>query len=149
MRQALLIIAMLGVVSCKKEQVDVMPQEPAIALVSIGPSNVVEFEQPVLLRFSYKDGNGDLGRTDPDDYSLWVKDSRLSVPDGYHIIPLAPPDTEVPIQGELDVELAPLFLLGNGDEEIMTYSFYVVDRAGNRSNEITSPQITISAQDSI
>ena len=141
--------ALAFLASCKKEQADIMPLAPEIELVSVGPSAVVEFEHPVVLRFSYKDGNGDLGRVDPDDYSLWVKDSRLSVADGYHIIPLAPPDTEIPIQGELEVSLDPLFLLGNGAEEIMTYSFYVEDNAGNRSNEITTPEIVITAQDSI
>lgn len=135
--------------SCKKEQADIMPFEPEIELISIGPATVVEFEQPIVLRFSYRDGDGDLGRTDPDDHSLWVKDSRLAVADGYHIIPLAPPDTEVPIQGELAVQLNPLFLLGNGAQEVMTYTFHIVDRAGNRSNEITSPPITILAQDSL
>lgn len=141
--------AMVFLASCKKEQDDVMPLEPAIELVTVGPGQVAEFQQRITLRFSYKDGNGDLGRTDPDDYSLWVKDSRLSVADGYHIIPLAPPDTEVPIQGELEVELTPLFLLGNSAEEVMTYTFYVEDRAGNRSNQITTPAITITAQDTL
>jgi hypothetical protein len=149
MRSILFIGVLLGMVACKKEQADIMPVEPAIELIAIGPNTVIEFEQPVILRFSYKDGNGDLGRYDPDDHSLWVKDSRLAVADGYHIIPLAPPDTEVPIQGELEVELDPLFLLGNAGQEVMTYSFYVEDRAGNRSNEITAPAITILAQDTI
>lgn len=135
--------------SCKKESASIMPIEPSIELISVGPDQVVEFGTAVRLRFSYKDGDGDLGRTDPDDHSLWVKDSRLSVADGYHIIPLAPPDTEIPIQGELEVELHPLFLLGNADQEVMTYSFYVVDRAGNRSNEITTTAITINAADSL
>lgn len=143
------LCSMVLLAACKKEQADIMPMEPSIELVSVGPAAVIAFQQPVLLRFSYKDGNGDLGRMDPDDYSLWVKDSRLGVADGYHIIPLAPPDTEVPIQGELEVELDALFLLGNGAEEIMTYSFYVEDNAGNKSNEITTTAIVISQQDSI
>lgn len=143
------ILLGFGLVACKKEQADIMPMEPSIELISVGPAQVTEFETAVMLRFSYKDGDGDLGRTDPDDYSLWVKDSRLSMADGYHIIPLAPPDEEMAIEGELEVELTPLFLLGNAAEEVMTYSFHVMDRAGNRSNEITTPAITINAQDTI
>ena len=143
------VIAVVVVLSaCKKEQDPIMPIEPAIELISIGPGTVIEFQTAVRLRFSYKDGDGDLGQYDPDDHTLWVKDSRLSVADGYHIVPLAPPDTEIPIQGELEVELSPLFLLGNADQEVMTYSFYVVDRAGNRSNTIDSDPITID-RDSI
>jgi hypothetical protein len=55
----------------------------------------------------------------------------------------------VPIQGELVVELSPLFLIGNGTQEVMTYSFHIVDRAGNKSNELVSPPITILAQDTL
>lgn len=145
----MIIMASCALASCKKEKADMMPMEPVIELINVGPDQVTEFETTVILRFTYKDGDGDLGRTDPDDYSLWVKDSRLSVADGYHIIPLAPPDEAIAIEGELEVELTPLFLLGNATQEVMTYSFYVEDRAGNRSNEITTPAITINAQDSI
>ncbi len=139
------VLSVVALSACKKEKVDLMPKEPSIELISVGPSHVVEFQTPVVLRFSYKDGDGDLGRTDPDDHSLWVKDSRLEVADGYHIIPLAPPDHEIAIQGELEVELTPLFLLGNSDQEVMTYTFYVMDRAGNKSNTITTPAITVNA----
>lgn len=149
MRTACIIMACFAATACKKEKVEVLPMEPSIELIGIGPETVVEFAEPLSLRFSYKDGDGDLGRPDPDDHSLWVKDSRLSEADGYHIIPLAPEDAQIPIQGELEVELSPLFLLGNGDQEIMTYTFHVEDRAGNRSNSITTPPITINAQDSI
>lgn len=143
------LLVACSLAACKKERADIMPLEPVIELIEVGPDQVTEFETTVLLRFSYKDGDGDLGRMDPDDYSLWVKDSRLSVADGYHIIPLAPPDETIAIEGELEVELTPLFLLGNASQEVMTYSFYVMDRAGNRSNEITTPAITINEQDSI
>src|SRR5690606_16260419 len=127
MNKVVLLLSVLALSACKKEKVNVMPKEPSIELISVGPAQITEFQTPVILRFSYKDGDGDLGRTDPDDHSLWVKDSRLSVADGYHIIPLAPPDQEIAIQGELVVELSPLFLLGNSDQEVMTYSFYVED----------------------
>ena len=145
MRKVWALIPVCVLMACKKEQVELMPKEPTIELISVGPGQVVEFQTAVVLRFSYKDGDGDLGRTDPDDHSLWVKDSRLNAPDGYHIIPLAPPDAEVAIQGELEVQLRPLFLLGNSTQEVMTYPFHVVDRAGNRSNTITTPAITIIA----
>lgn len=145
MNKVVIFLFVIALSACKKEKVEVMPKEPSIELISVGPAQITEFQTPVMLRFSYKDGDGDLGRSDPDDHSLWVKDSRLSVADGYHIIPLAPPDHEIAIQGELVVELSPLFLLGNSDQEVMTYSFYVEDRAGNRSNTITTSAITINA----
>jgi hypothetical protein len=137
----LVVIAVL-LAGCKKEEV--MPSAPEIAFVSMSTQNVQEFEERVTVRFSYKDGDGDLGQSDPDNYTLWVKDARLEGTDGYHIPPLAPEDAEVPIQGELEVELNALFLLGNSGQEETSYTMYVVDRAGNRSNEFTTGTITIT-----
>lgn len=139
-----IIIAMLVLLtsSCKKEEV--MPTTPEITLVSMSTQHVVEFADRVKVRFSYKDGDGDLGQVDPDDYTLWVKDARLEGTDGYHIPPLAPEDAEVPIQGDLEVELNALFLLGNSGAEETHYTMYVMDRAGNRSNELTTATITIT-----
>lgn len=128
--------------ACKKEEV--MPAAPEIAFVSMSAQSVHEFDERVTVRFSYKDGDGDLGQQDPDNYTLWVKDARLQGTDGYHIPPLAPEDADVPIQGELEVELNALFLLGNSGQEETSYTMYVVDRAGNRSNEFTTGMITIT-----
>ncbi len=36
-----------------------------------------------------------------------------------------------------------LFLLGNSVTEVLTYSIVLVDRAGNYSNELVSPPITV------
>jgi len=133
--------------SCKKESV--MPTTPEIEIVSVSPVQVDEFAEGVVLRFSYKDGDGDLGETDPDAYTLWVKDSRLNAADGYHIPPLAPPDAEVAIQGELEVTLTPLFLLGSSGQEVLTYTFYISDRAGNKSNELVTSSINVVADTTI
>ena len=136
------IVIVVLLAACKKEEV--MPSAPEIGFLSMSAQSVHEFEQRVKVRFSYTDGDGDLGQNDPDDYTLWVKDARLEGTDGYHIPPLAPEDAEVPIQGELEVELNALFLLGNSGEEETHYTMYVVDRAGNRSNEFTTGTITIT-----
>lgn len=126
---------------CKKD--NAMPVEPSIELVSIGPANVQQFRDVVTLKFKYKDGDGDIGEVDPDKPSLHVKDSRLSAPDLYHIPPLTPDQQTLMIQGELDIPLNKLFLIGNGSEEVLTYTIVLVDRAGHYSNEIVSPQITV------
>jgi hypothetical protein len=128
--------------ACKKEEI--MPASPEISLVSMSTQHVQAFGDRVKVRFSYKDGDGDLGEDDPDAYTLWVKDARLAQADGYHIPPLAPESAEVPIQGELEVELNELFLLGNSQQEVTTYTIHIVDRAGNRSNEFVTAPITIT-----
>ncbi len=126
---------------CKKD--DAMPVEPSIELVSIGPANVQQFRDVVTLKFKYKDGDGDIGEVDPDAPSLRVKDSRLAAPDLYHIPPLTPDQQTLMIQGEIDIPLNGLFLIGNGSQEVLTYSIVLVDRAGHYSNEILSSTITV------
>ncbi len=92
----------------------------------------------------YTDKNGDLGDVDPDERSLYVKDSRLPNPDMYHVKPLAPiSDKNIPIEGDLTVKLNSLFILGTGTTELTTLVIKMKDRAGNWTNELTSPQITI------
>ena len=125
-----------------------MPATPEISLLSVSTQSVVQFTDRVSLRFAYKDGDGDLGQVDPDDYTLWVKDARLNTADGYHIPPLAPEGEAVPIQGELTMELNALFLLGNSTQEETTYTVYLTDRAGNSSNTFVTGAIII-LQDSI
>lgn len=135
---AILVIVLGG---CKKE--DTYPSEPEIELLSITPLELVQFEDNISLRIKYRDGNGDLGDENPDADVLRVKDSRLSEPDWYHVQPLAPIGSEVAIEGELDITLNTLFLLGNGSQESTTFSIRIRDRAGNFSNEIVTPVILI------
>ena len=142
MKRALLITGCACTLFCCKKEND-MPKEPVIELVSIGPSDVEQFVDVVMLRFKYTDGNGDIGEVDPDVPSLRVKDSRLSEPDWYHLPPLTPDQQELAIQGELELPLNTLFLLGNSDTEVLTYSIVLIDRAGNYSNELMSPPITV------
>jgi hypothetical protein len=138
---ATILCSTLLLTSCKKEEM--MPAVPEIALISVSPLEVVQFGERVKVRFSYQDGNGDLGHPDPDVPSLEVKEARLNAPDWYHIPPIAPEGSEVMIRGELEVELNALFLLGNGTVETTTYTLRIRDRAGNWSNTITTPTITI------
>lgn len=144
MRKLFVFAAMAALLAgCKKEEV--MPSAPEIGFLSMSTQSVQEFDERVTVRFSYKDGDGDLGQSDPDNYTLWVKDARLEGTDGYHIPPLAPEDAEVPIQGEHEVELNALFLLGNSGQEGTSYTIYVMDRAGNRSNEFSTGAIIITS----
>lgn len=130
--------------ACKKEEPIPAP-EPLIEIISITPSKVKEFKDSVLIKIKYKDNNGDLGDVSPDEHSLTIKDSRLTKADTYHVKPLAPlSDKNIPIEGELTVKLNSLFLIGSGNSENTTLVIKLKDRQGNWSNELVSPQITIT-----
>lgn len=140
-----LIISLLSlmIISCKKEE-DSYSDTPSIEFVSISPSTVKEFEDEVMVTIKYQDGNGDLGENDPDVKNLFITDSRNNVIYTFRIQQLAPNDANIIIEGELDVKLSTLSVVGSASSESATFSIYVQDRAGNKSNVVTSTPITVS-----
>ncbi len=128
--------------SCKKDEAD--PVAPIIKFVSITTTQVESFNNEVKVVFSYEDYQGDLGNEDPDILSVRVKDSRLASPDLYHIPPMTPNSQELRIKGEYELALETLFLIGNGNSETATFTIEVRDRAGNWSNSIQTPTVTIT-----
>ena len=142
MRRAFAILILVGMTlgACKKEEPDL---SPVITFLSITPTSLVQYSESVYISISYSDLNGDLGFESIDQYALQIKDNRLSDPDWYHVPPLAPLQSVVEIQGDLTIKINSLFLLGNGTQELTSFTIKMVDRAGNWSEEITTSQITI------
>ena len=138
---SIILLCFVLITSCKKE--DNTPKIPEISLVSISPTTLVQFEEPVNIVIGYKDLDGDLGFENPDSFALQIKDNRLEDPDWYHVPPLSPIGSNVSIKGELDIQISSLFLLGNGSEEQTSFTIKMVDRAGNWSQEIMTPQLII------
>ena len=136
-----LVCIFSAVQSCKKDEK--LPPEPSIEFVSLTPSTILQFKDEVTVTIKYKDNNGDLGYESADQYPLQVKDSRLTGPDWYHVSPLAPLGQELKIEGELKIKISSMFILGNGHQEVATLAIKIKDRAGNWSNEILTPPITI------
>ncbi|NQX91635.1 MAG: hypothetical protein HRT74_05840, partial [Flavobacteriales bacterium] len=125
------VFALLFIACNKEEEANPVPE---IELISVSHTTVESFNNDVSINIAYTDETGDLGYQDPDTYSLRVKDSRLSEFDWYHIPPLTPNQEELNISGTFSLQLNPLFLLGNGDQESTSLSIQLKDRAGNWSN---------------
>ena len=138
-----LLLGLLLLASCTKDEVPKLPTTPEIALISISSDTIVQYEDVLNLRIGYKDGNGDIGFENPEEYALYVRDIRLENFDGFYVGPLAPPEANVPIQGELNIEFPSLFLFGNGDEELTKFQIKLFDRAGNESNLLETDFVTI------
>jgi hypothetical protein len=128
--------------ACKEDE-NPLDLRPVLRVESISPTRVKQFKDSITMVIFYEDANGDLGSEDPDENVLSVKDSRLDIADFYHVKPLAPIGTVVPIQGTLVVNLRTAFLLGNGDSEEITFTVQIQDRAGNYSEAVVSPPITV------
>lgn len=142
----LLFMGMLLLTSCDKEEIKKFSDVPEIQLLDVSQDTIRQYEEVLLIRIMYKDGNGDLGFEDPEQYALFVRDIRLETYDGFYIGPLAPPNANVPIQGNLSIEFPSLFLFGNGAIEQTRFEIKMVDRAGHESNVIETGLVSIIRQ---
>ena len=141
------IVALLLVVSlfttCKEAD---MEDEFSISLIEMSPSEIIEFEENINVKISYSHAKGFIGFSDPDYLSLEVKDSRLSNADYYHLIPLNPPQNEVSIIGEIDIEVDAPFIFGNGNTETLILTIRIQYKDKNWSNKIKTGLITVNKQ---
>lgn len=138
------IMLLLLSLSCKKDEL-ISTEVPEIEFVGISSSQVVEYQDKITITISYRDANGDLGENDPDVKNLFVTDSRNGVTYEYRIQQLAPDESEVAIEGNLDIEITNTALIDEtASSETLTYTVYVRDRAGNDSNAITTSSITVT-----
>ncbi|HHG83964.1 MAG TPA: hypothetical protein ENJ82_04380 [Bacteroidetes bacterium] len=117
---------------------------PFLKIDQVTPTTLTQFQNNILVTLTYDDMDGDLGFQQPDSMALEVLDSRLATPDYYHVQPLAPPDKELHIRGTLSLEISSPFLLGNGSQEVFSYTIRIRDRAGNWSNTVITPDITVN-----
>ena len=143
----LVFVAVLGLLAlipaCKKDT-SISPV-PAITFDSISPNPAIKYRDSVLIVISYIDGDGDLGIDSADVKNLFVTDSRNQVVNQFRIPQLAPTGSKIAIQGNIDIVLPPqIFINDNDTTETATYSIYVVDRAGNKSNTVTTKPLTIN-----
>lgn len=135
--------AIFVMVACDSSVEVPLRVEPIVDVISISPTELTEFEENITLVLFYRDEQGDLGDLDPDEHSLFIKDSRLPEADTYHIQPITAIGEEVPVEGSLEVDLGKAFLLGNGTEETFYFSIQLKDREGNLSEVIQSPSLTV------
>lgn len=127
---------------------DLIPNEiPEISFLNISDTVVKQYVDSIAFSISYRDGDGDLGTTDPDATVIELVDSRDAqlLVFGYHLSPRAPQGTAVAIEGSLDIVLNNTILLDqNNDSESTTFLIRVVDREGQWSNQVESPVVTIN-----
>lgn len=137
------MVGLLGTACVVNSDDPVFDVKPLIEIVEISQDTLVQFQDQLSIKISYEDGDGDLGNPNSEINSLFVKDARLENEDAYYLAPVAPVGSSVSITGTFNIILDQTFLLGNGDEEQTIFSIYLIDQAGNQSNEIQTDPITI------
>ena len=121
---------------------------PAIEFISIDKESVIEGSDSVLIKFSFTDGDGDLGPVNDQDstINLFLKDSRDNSTKPYQLLNLTPGGNIKAISGEVTVKVEGFSCQAGATEDELTYTIYVEDRAGHKSNEITTTPLLIDCQ---
>lgn len=129
--------------ACKKDANE-FSEVPEIEFVSISPTVVDQYTDPVTITLRYKDGDGDLGENDADVRNCFITDNRIGIRYEYRIRQLAPDGASVPIQGTLDVQLGGQGITDTAaTSQPASFTVVVRDRAGHESNAVSTGSITI------
>tara|TARA_B110000495_G_scaffold31265_1_gene23957 strand:- start:12 stop:443 length:432 start_codon:yes stop_codon:yes gene_type:complete len=141
MKNVIYLCAIVLLFSCEKEQV--ISDTPIIEFKSISPANVQEYSDDIIIIISYSDGDGDLGENNPDIHNLFLEDNRNGIVYQFRIPHLAPDNNSIAIEGDFNITINGSGITDESSSQQVNYSIYVKDRVGNKSNTITTSNITI------
>ena len=141
MRRLTYILIVLLLFACKKD--DALSVVPTIDFQSISPLTAQEYIDDIIITISYTDEDGDLGENSPDIDNLFVEDSRNGIVYHYRIPQLAPNENEIAIEGNFNITINGSGITDESSTQQVNYAIYVSDRAGNKSNTITTSNIII------
>jgi hypothetical protein len=141
MKNVIYLCAIVLLFSCEKEQV--ISDTPIIEFKSISPATVQEYSDDIIIIISYSDGDGDLGENNPDIHNLFLEDNRNGIVYQFRIPHLAPDNNSIAIEGDFNITINGSGITDESSSQQVNYSIYVKDRVGNKSNTITTSNITI------
>ena len=138
-----LLVTLFLCYSCNKDKIE-FDSTPSIEVTAISPGSVQEFTQPVTVTIKYKDGDGDLGENSSGVKNCFVTDNRIGIISSFRIQQLGPDGSNIPITGSLNIDLGGQGITDTSlSSQNVSFSVYVVDRAGHVSNTATTAAITI------
>ena len=138
----LTLLLMCVIFSCKKDT-EKFAKIPSLEFVKITPSVAAEFVDEVKITVLYRDKDGDVGENDPEVKNLFVTDNRNDVEYSFRIPELTPEGSEIAVEGNFEINLKVLSMVGDQEEESAAFSVYILDRALNKSNSVTTEAITV------
>ena len=141
MKNIIYLFAIVWLFSCEKEQVT--SDTPIIEFKSILPTTAQEYTDDIIIAISYSDIDGDLGQNDPDIHNLFVEDNRNGIVYQFRIPHLAPDNNSIALEGDFNITINGSGITDESFSQQVNYAIYVNDRAGNKSNIITTSTITI------
>jgi hypothetical protein len=96
----------------------------------------------IIFFISFTDGDGDLGPIGNDSAeNLFFRDNRTGFVYPFQFPYITPDGNIKDISGTIAYTLSPFFCNPGKTIDTLSYTIYIRDRAGNFSNEVTSPDI--------
>lgn len=141
----IVLFAFLFLNSCKKKEELEYDNTPNITFQSISPGTVTAYQDSVTISIQYTDGDGDLGENVSGVENAFIKDLRTDLTYGLRIRQLSPDNSEIIIKGIINLVIPAVGLNdANGQSESASFEVYIEDRAGNKSNRVTTTAITVN-----
>lgn len=161
----LCLIIAFGQTSCLKGPEYAI--EPKITNVSIDKQEIANFVESFVISIDFQDGDGDLGNNPdkPDDEqffdNIFLIDNRVNIDlDSIFVRPtfietLTPPSGSQAIDGTIRLTIAELCCYNESGSPAcpfntvitptneVVFDVYIIDRAGNQSNVMQTPPLTI------
>tara|TARA_B100001778_G_scaffold334625_1_gene346820 strand:- start:2414 stop:2884 length:471 start_codon:yes stop_codon:yes gene_type:complete len=143
----LIIGSTIGLVGCiKDDNFDIVPvldfEEYTVY------RNIENIVDSAVFKFLFTDGDGDLGSLDSTEFNCFLiyeeknGDSIGTFPEisprEYSLPNLTPNAQDKNIEGSISLILKPAPIYNISSDSAYRYTCYVIDRAGNKSNTITS-----------
>ena len=152
----ILTISVCGISACYKTPT--YPIEPHIEFQDYTVAQPYTITDTGNLRITFTDGDGDLGMLNNSDSGtlskIYINNIKYALPSVPRNIPIIPQKgTTKAISGTIDIKLAGSGGVGLLDEsyclliqhplDTLTFSIYIMDRAGHKSNVITTAPLVV------
>lgn len=128
------------------------PNEPAIDFVNFSNVIMQQNVDSTRLTISFTDGDGDLGLRDTENgINMYMTDTRTGFVENFRVPFIPDQGVGNGISGEITVLILPTCCNTNTPclptpdtpEDQLVYKIQIEDRAGNLSNELTLPALTL------
>ncbi len=119
---------------------------PAITFDSLSATSARVGHDSITFFIGFTDGDGDLGSANVP--NLFFTDSRTGYPDSFKVPSLTPDGNVKAISGTIAYTFSTFSCTPpqNRQFDTLHYTIYVEDRAGNKSNEVLTPEIILQCQ---
>ena len=117
---------------------------PEITFLGVNTTEVKQFSDSLVFSIKYLDGDGDLGFESADSTTIYVTDERFPLSHQYHLPPVTASGVTLTVQGVANIVLKNIILKDAlASSEVATFNIRIRDRAGNWSDSVSSPAITV------